>query len=402
MSELIKNNRINETRAYEFSHRLIDGENGKMLFEEYADTLAVVNAVDAMMVFDRLLNSGYDHETVKRNVGKIINAFTKGLESQKVEPLPESHFISLLMEENREVEKVIAEYRPDVKSLFKEDGDSSYEVQRLKELIERLKEYDLHYVKKENILFSYLEKVFTQHRCLSLMWSFHDDFRRGLKVVEELLNAPTLDKQTLNKEFSLLLFVIYPIIFREEKIVFPVAQRAIPPKLWDEMVHQSSEIGWSYGVKPKLQGSGKVTVGSLDGLVDLDTGLLTAEQIMLMLNHLPVDITFVDENDEVRYFSGTPHRIFTRSKAIIGRTVQNCHPHDSVHIVNEIVDAFKQCKKDHADFWLTMRGRFIYIRYFALRDKDGKYRGTIEVSQDITEERALEGQQRLLNWGDNK
>ncbi len=402
MSELIHNERVNESRIYEFCHKLIDGENGKMLFEEYSDSLAVVTAAEAMVVFDRLLNSGYDHETVKKSVGKIINAFTKGLESQEVEPLPESHFISLLMAENRKVEEVIAEYRPDIKTLFKEEGDRTHEINRLKELINRLKDYELHYIKKENILFSYLEKVFTQHRCLSLMWSFHDDYRRSIKICEELLNAPVLDKQTLNKEFSLLLFVIYPIIFREEKIVFPVALRAIPPKLWDEMVHQSEEIGWSYGVKPQINSGERVTMGSLEGLVNLDTGLLTGEQIMLMLNHLPVDITYVDENDEVRYFSGTPHRIFTRSKAIIGRTVQNCHPHDSVHVVNEIVSAFRNGTKDHADFWLTMRGKFIYIRYFALRDKEGRYRGTIEVSQDVTEIRALEGQQRLLSWNENK
>ena len=117
-----------------------------------------------------------------------------------------------------------------------------------------------------------------------------------------------------------------------------------------------------------------------------------------MLNELPVDITFVDEHDEVRYFSGARHRIFPRSKAIIGRKVQNCHPPESVHIVNEIVEAFRNGTKSHADFWIKMKGRFIHIRYFALRDEQGCYKGTIEVSQDATEIRALEGEQRLLDW----
>jgi DUF438 domain-containing protein len=403
MSELIQNKQIEESEAYLFCRRLIDGENGKMLFEEYRDTLAGVSPFDAMMVFDQLLTNGYSHSTVKKNVGKIINAFTKSLESQPVEPLSENHFLSWLMLENREVEKVTAIARPAIKSLFKEGkDDNSEEIGQIKNLIERLKEYDLHYVKKENILFPYLEKVFTQHKCLQLMWSFHDDFRRGLKTIEDLLSRAELDKDALNRELGQLFFVIFPIIFREEKIVFPVALRAIPPKLWDEMLRQSAEIGWCYGVNPSVDANAHITAGSLDGLVDLDTGLLSAEQIVLMLNHLPIDITYVDEKDEVRYFSGTPHRIFPRSKAIIGRTVQNCHPHDSVHIVNEIIDAFRSGKRDHADFWLTMRGRFIYIRYFALRDKSGVYRGTIEVSQDLTEARALEGQQRLLSWSDNK
>ncbi|HBL72177.1 MAG TPA: hypothetical protein DD409_04455 [Bacteroidales bacterium] len=113
---------------------------------------------------------------------------------------------------------------------------------------------------------------------------------------------------------------------------------------------------------------------------------------------MPVDITFVDENDEVRYFSGAKHRIFARSKAIIGRTVQNCHPKESVHIVNAIVEAFKAGEKDHADFWIPIRDRFIHIRYFALRDANGTYKGTIEVSQDVTEIRHLQGQKRLLDW----
>lgn len=111
-----------------------------------------------------------------------------------------------------------------------------------------------------------------------------------------------------------------------------------------------------------------------------------------------MDITFVDENDEVKYFSGSKHRIFPRGKAILGRKVQNCHPPESVQIVNEIVAAFRSGKKDHAGFWIKMKGRFIYIRYFAMRNEHDEYRGTIEVSQDVTEIRELQGEQRLLDW----
>jgi PAS domain S-box-containing protein len=133
-------------------------------------------------------------------------------------------------------------------------------------------------------------------------------------------------------------------------------------------------------------------------LTDLVTGALSAEQIVLMLENLPVDITYVDENDIVRYFSGVKHRIFPRSKAIIGREVQNCHPPDSVEVVERILQAFRDHERDHADFWINMHGKFIHIRYFALYDASGKYRGTIEVSQDVTGIRSLEGEQRLLDW----
>jgi len=132
----------------------------------------------------------------------------------------------------------------------------------------------------------------------------------------------------------------------------------------------------------------------------LDTGGLSLEQVNLMLKHLPVDISFVDENDEVRYYSDAPDRIFTRTPAVIGRKVQNCHPPDSVHMVNRIIAAFRAGEKDTAEFWIVMKGSFLLIRYFAVRDADGGYRGCLEVSQDVTAIRALEGERRLLDWGD--
>jgi DUF438 domain-containing protein len=134
------------------------------------------------------------------------------------------------------------------------------------------------------------------------------------------------------------------------------------------------------------------------GALGLDTGRMTLEQINLMLTHLPVDLTFVDENDRVAYYSEGPERIFPRSPAIIGREVRNCHPPKSVHMVNKILDAFKSGARNSAAFWIELGGKFIYIRYFPVRDTDGHYRGCLEVSQDLTEIRKLEGQNRLLDW----
>lgn len=130
----------------------------------------------------------------------------------------------------------------------------------------------------------------------------------------------------------------------------------------------------------------------------LDVGVLTSEQVNLMLKHLPFDFTFVDENDRVAYYSDGKERIFARSPGIIGRDVSRCHPAKSVHIVNNIVKAFKDGARDSAEFWLSLGDRFIHIRYFAVRDNDGVYRGTVEVSQDITGIKRLEGEQRLLDW----
>ena len=137
-----------------------------------------------------------------------------------------------------------------------------------------------------------------------------------------------------------------------------------------------------------------------DSSLSLDTGQLSVEQINIMLKHLPVDVSFVDASDELRYYSDTPQRIFARTPAVIGRKVQNCHPPKSVHVVQKIIDAFRAKEKDTAEFWIELKGRFIHIRYFAMRDKEGNYRGTLEVSQDVTEIRKLEGERRLLDWED--
>jgi len=134
--------------------------------------------------------------------------------------------------------------------------------------------------------------------------------------------------------------------------------------------------------------------------LQFESGMLSKDEVEAILENLPVDITFVDREDTVRYFNKFGKRIFARPKSIIGRKVQQCHPQKSIHVVNKILDSFRSGKKDVADFWIQKEGRLIYIRYFAVRDKEGKYLGTIEVTQDITEIKRLEGEKRLLDWKD--
>ncbi|MDY0285501.1 MAG: PAS domain-containing protein [Bacteroidales bacterium] len=134
------------------------------------------------------------------------------------------------------------------------------------------------------------------------------------------------------------------------------------------------------------------------GKIISSTGNLSAEQVLLAFNHLPVDITLVDSNDKVVFFNKAKNRFFPRSPAIIGRAVQNCHPPESVHIVENIIEAFRSGKKNKADFWIQMKGKFILIQYFALHDENGNYKGVIEVSQDVSAIRDLKGEKRLLNW----
>lgn len=400
MSEFINNSENRITGLTEFARSLINGENGRMLVEKYKPLIDTVTDREAMLVLDNLLLEDIPFDKVKMNVGKIINVFNKSLKNHHWEKPVEGHFLFYLMLENREVEKIMNQLKSVVKLYFhsKVSAKDSLVIQ-LKDLITKLREYESHYIKKENILFPYIEKTFPQYRCLQLMWSFHDDFRQITKSLLNLLEQQPIDKDILNKDLGRLFFIVLPVIFREEQIIFPVAYQSIPVEKSSDMLAQSMEIGWCYIQPPS--GFNTVidkTLNNMDGKINLGTGVLIPEQLMLMLENLPVDITFVDENDEVRYFSGAKHRIFARTNEIIGRKVQDCHPRDSVYQVNKIIAAFRKHEKDHADFWIMVRNRFIHIRYFALYDDTGIYKGTIEVSQDITDIRSLKGERRLLDW----
>jgi PAS domain S-box-containing protein len=398
MSELIVNTSEHYQSLQAYCCGMVEGKNGKALYQKYSNETDTVTAMETMQLLDYLLQQ-YPFEAVKNTVGKLINTFYRSLKQQIWEKPAEDHFLSYMMLENRGVEKIIDEMRINVKAIFSQSVKDENELaMQLLRLINDLKLYELHYIKKENILFPFIERTFSQYRCLQLMWSFHDDFRKTLKSIEDVLNQDLLQKDLLNKELGRLFFVVLPIIFREEQIVYPVAYRAIPESVWQEMLLQAQETGWCYIKPPKKSEISKKDISMTSGMTDLKTGVLKREQIIQLFENLPVDITFVDEEDTVRYFSGGKHRIFPRSNAIIGRKVQNCHPPESVHVVNQIVEAFRNGSKNEANFWINMKGKFIYIRYIALRSSTGEYEGTIEVSQDVTDIRSLEGERRLLNW----
>ncbi|MDM8002037.1 MAG: PAS domain-containing protein [Bacteroidota bacterium] len=398
MSELIENSQHIPEGLMTFARGIMTRTDVIEKIRLHRDVIDRVTPYQAMVVLDSLMAEGYTVAEVKDAVGKILNMFHRGLSSYEWDVPAGDHFLNLLMLENREAEARIATLRELTKRFFRGEGMDDDRLRAdLLEAVRALEPYELHYIKKENILFPYIEKTFPSYGCLKVMWAFHDDFRQCLRNLREMLSGPELSREGLNTEMGRLFFTVLPVIFREEHIVFPVALQAIPPEGWDEMLGQGAEAGWCYISGPEPVNRKREKIMHSD-LTDLVTGALSAEQIVLMLEHLPVDITYVDENDTVRYFSGEKHRIFPRSKAIIGREVQNCHPPDSVEVVERILDAFRNREKDHADFWINMRGRFIHIRYFALYDTAGNYRGTIEVSQDVTEIRALEGEQRLLDW----
>lgn len=189
------------------------------------------------------------------------------------------------------------------------------------------------------------------------------------------------------------------MIYKEEHILFPMAMETLTEQEWELVRLGEGEIGfaWILSGQTTQSDTGATEKQSSLDRIELDTGVLSQQQINLMLTHLPVDISFVDENDEVRYYSATRERIFPRSPGVIGRKVQNCHPPKSMPRVQEILNDFRDGIRDDAEFWISMQGKFIHIRYFAMRNAQGEYRGCLEVTQDVTGIRNLEGEKRLLD-----
>lgn len=241
------------------------------------------------------------------------------------------------------------------------------------------------------------------------MWGKHDEAREQLKGSIEVLNAESLTAEDLLASYDLLiksaLDNVSDMVKKEEEILFPMALDQLTEAEWYQVYKQTLEIGYCL-VDPQTEwkpetaeeATDENAVTNLDGRIQMPSGSLSLQELVKIFNTLPVDITFVDKDDKVKYFSQNADRIFTRSRAIINRDVRYCHPPASVHIVDKIVDDFRSGRQSHAPFWIQMRGKFIYIQYFALRDDDGNYLGTLEVSQDLTELRKLEGEQRILNY----
>jgi len=242
------------------------------------------------------------------------------------------------------------------------------------------------------------------------MWGVDNEIRTLIKQFVNNINGNGPDPSEATEKFRKLAQDIREMIYKEEKILFPEALRRLSQAEWGLIRQQEEEIGY-FDVTPMdtwhpaeeketqnmQENKEKSQNFEVEGLISLSTGALTRAQINLMLTHLPVDVTFVDENDHVRYFSQGKERIFDRSPAIIGREVTKCHPPQSVHKVEIILDDFRSGKRDVAEFWIQAGDNLINIRYFALHSSDGTYKGCIEVSQDVTHIRGLEGEKRLLD-----
>jgi len=263
---------------------------------------------------------------------------------------------------------------------------------------------EIHYARKENQLFPYLEKYGWTSPSQN-MWAMHDQIRDDIKAVHIAIKQNDIVSmgQILQKLFQ----TVNHLIQVEEHRLLPNAFELLNDDDWKEISASDDEIGWMLDTKPETypvyihpseDKKRRKLPFSLDGRIRLNEGWLLEEQINFMLQFMPVDLTYVDENDIVVFYNRGENRVFPRSAGIIGREVKFCHPPKSVDQVLKILEEFKAGRQDKAEFWIEFKGKFIHIQYFAIRDDKDNYKGVIEMSQDVTHIRSLKGQQRLLDW----
>ena len=350
-----------------------------------------------------------EDECVREDIHALIHLLDGFLDHSRPD-LPANHPITHYLKENDEMRKLLLA----VKDLVQYPMIKNQWLQ----LYEQISQYPIHYKRKQNQLYPVLErKGFS--RPTTTMWTFDDIVRDEIRESARLLEAG--DEEKFIPLQSTLIAHCRDLMEKEEVILYPTSLALIDDAEFEEMKSGDQEIGFAFfsvSAEPKtMPGQSSVatdgfakdlqalltkygySVGEGDQL-NVTTGKLTLEQINLIYKHLPIDISFVDENELVCFYSDTDHRIFPRSKNVIGREVMNCHPRKSAHIVREVIDKLRSGEQNKAEFWINKPGMFIYIVYVAVRDAAGKFRGVLEMMQDCTHIRALEGSQTLLTWSD--
>jgi len=410
MSELIDNSKFRKKRLKELILKLHSGESPEKVRQELITTLQSVPYGEVVEVEQELISEGLPETEVLKLCdihGEVLHGH---VDQSGAKEIPEGHPVDVFIRENEAVSDLAGKTIDILHSLEKvPEGNFGNFVLVLQGNFNELMDIDKHYQRKEYLVFPFLEKNEITGPP-KVMWGKHDEIRDQLKGCLELLRQKDLKKEDLSDALDLLFFpvlkAITDMVSKEEEILFPMCMDVLTTEDWWNIHNQTMEFGFTLydpqvEWKPEGFDPADTQAGSgekQDGSVTLPSGSFTTEEIKAILNTVPVDMTFVDKNDKVKFFTQGSHRIFARSRSIINRDVRLCHPPGSVGIVEKILEDFKSGKASHAPFWIQMKGKFILIEYHALRDEEGHYLGTLEVSQDLTEARKLEGERRILSY----
>jgi len=408
MSELIDNRTRRITTLKEIIQHLHKGEAPEAVKGQLREIVRQTNPSEIMAMEQELISGGMPVEEVRSMCDLHSQVTREVLVQLPANPIAPGHPVDTFRRENTAIREVIGKIRTTVSEISGlEDGqECKSQLFQLRQSANELMDIDKHYQRKEHALFSFLEK----HGIAGpskVMWAKDDDIRTALKRMNRAAHecpATVADcKRLAEASLSPALGAVEEMIFKEENILLPMSLETLTENEWAEIWVSSPQYGWCLvepqeGYRPpKSAGAATPTVPS-DGTITMPTGHVSVEQLTSVLSTLPLDLTFVDADDRVAFFSEGPQRIFARSKAIIGRKVQHCHPPSSADIVDRILDDFRAGRQNVAEFWIDSHGKFVHIRYFAVRDKEGRYLGTVELTQDIAPLRELTGERRLLQY----
>jgi DUF438 domain-containing protein len=403
MSELLDNSRHRIETLKRIITTLHDGADPEAVKEEFGELLAEVGASEIAAMENALMADGMPQAEIQR-MCDVHAAVLGGAAPHGPTDVPPGHPVHTFRLENERIREIVADHDKALAEVS--DRGKTTGVDRWRAAHAALAGLEVHYRRKEYLVFPYLEKAGIAGPP-KIMWGVHDEIREKISAAGEVLGGVAeLDDDGLQLAFETvvrpMLDQVLGMTDKEDRILWPMTLEHLSARDWEAVRAQWDEFGaglvepagiW-LPVVPELP-EAPLDVPA-DDAITLPSGHLSLRQLTALLNTLPMDLTFVDADGKVGFFSEGSDRVFARNRAIIGRRVEDCHPPKSVHIVEQVVDDLKSGRRSVAEFWIQMGGRFVHIRYFAVRDDSGEYLGTLEVTQDIAPLRALEGERRLL------
>lgn len=329
------------------------------------------------------------------------------LVNRATDPVLPGHPVDTFRRENQALLAATRALREQLAALLGGEDADPAELGPLQLRFNALMDVDKHYARKENLLFPVLERHGISGPS-KVMWGKDDEVRELLRGVGEMLGARASVGEWRVAAQAVVepaLQAVEEMVRKEEEILLPMALEALNATEWGEIWAQTPQFGYCLCEPGDEYHPPAPSLLQIEGAPPdtrapflSATGALTIEQLKGLFAVLPLDVTFVDAEDRVRYFSENGGRVFARPRTILGRKVQHCHPPSSVDVVERILADFRAGRQDACSFWINFKGRFVQIRYFAVRGEQGQYLGTLEVTQDLSEARALEGERRLLEY----
>ena len=398
MSREINNSEYRKEVLKELLNELHNGKTVDDVKEKFKKTFGTVSATEISKAEQELIADGLDVNEIQRLCDVHAAVFEGSIEEihNALSPMETpGHPANTIVVENNAIDILI---KNKIRPMLIDVKEGKKDINSLKEDLTKLQQIDRHYLRKENLVFPFMEK----HGITAppkVMWGVDDEIRVNLK---EAVNLVIEGKTEAVSKLQEVLDSIEQMIFKEDSIMLPMVLDVFSDEDWKAIEVESDEFGYCLIEKPVqwspiVEYKETTKTAAATGIVQMPTGTLEIPEITAILDTLPVDITFVGKDETVKYFSQGAERIFPRTKSIIGRDVKNCHPPASMHVVEQIVEDLKSGKKSSEEFWIRMKGKIIYIRYFAVRDDKGEFLGVLEVTQDITNIQQLTGEKRLLS-----